>query len=281
MPSLLKLLLALLNSNKNLANFTERINKNNEKTSKMKGLLLVFAFLILALVSFAQNNQCDYKVEVLVDREEFNQTNFTWKMKATKLDGIATNITGTAEIEDSSSHVVKSYKPWISEAIYKQKTSSEYSPNLKDGNYKIKAEIYVVCDDTDKENNVEVKSIKIKSDSKTGASKQQSENNNQLPQPKTKINDSEINKFAINETKEENNQQSIIQMTSSKETASQEPENVIQLKNSSKENQKLQAAIVQEPKIVYESSNEKVKSLILIFLLILSILFNIVLIWKR
>lgn len=39
--------------------------------------------------------------------------------------------------------------------------------------------------------------------------------------------------------------------------------------------------IKSKPSVIYESSNEKAKSLIMIFLLVLSILLNIVLIWKR
>ena len=129
----------------------------------MRLFVIIFVFVILLLdISFAQQSQCDYKVEVLADSQEFTKENFTWSMKATKIDGMATNITGTAKIEDSNNKIVKNYKPWTSESISRQKTSSKYSPNLNYGEYKITAEISVDCNDTDKSNNADVKMISIK-----------------------------------------------------------------------------------------------------------------------
>jgi len=60
-----------------------------------------------------------------------------------------------------------------------------------------------------------------------------------------------------------------------------EEDSIIQLKDNNKGKNELTTDAVQEPKIAYESSNEKAKGLIIIFLLSLSILLNIVLIWRR
>ena len=99
-------------------------------------LIPIFAVL-LSSVSFAQQSSCDYKVEVMTDEDEFEKENFKWRMKATKIEGMPTNITGIAEIEDSKGEIVRKYRPWVNESISKQKTSSQYTPNLKEGIYKI------------------------------------------------------------------------------------------------------------------------------------------------
>ena len=128
----------------------------------MKGIsLILVSAILLSYAASAQQSQCDYKVEILVDGEEFGPEDFTWRMKATKVEGKSTNITGTAEIK-SDGRIAKSYKPWTSASIAKQKTSNEYSPNLKPGEYEIAAEIKVDCDDTNKENNKDAKTIRIK-----------------------------------------------------------------------------------------------------------------------
>ena len=58
--------------------------------------------------------------------------------------------------------LIKSYKPWASLAISRQKTSSSYSPNLKDGKYTLTSEISLDCNDTDKSNNMDSKQFSIK-----------------------------------------------------------------------------------------------------------------------
>lgn len=169
----------------------------------MKGIIIYIIFVIsLSYGSFAQQNGCDYKVEIITNNTEFRKEEFFWRMKAIKLYGESTNITGIAEIVDSKGNIIKKYNPWTNESISKQKTSNEFSANLKENEeYKIAAEIKVECNDENKDNNVKI--IKIKGKNK---------------------------------------------------------ENIA---------------------IVYKSSNEKVKDLILIFLLGFSILFNVILIWKR
>src|SRR3989338_8623515 len=130
----------------------------------MKGIFIIILLaLMLSKSSFAQT--CDYRVEIMADGEEFKKEDFKWRMMATKIDGKSTNITGTAEIK-SDGKTIKSYKPWTSASIAKQKTSSEYSPNLKGGRYEIEAEIDVKCDDTNNGNNIDTKNIVIKGEEK-------------------------------------------------------------------------------------------------------------------
>ncbi|MBI2649782.1 hypothetical protein HYX04_00545 [Candidatus Woesearchaeota archaeon] len=227
--------------------------------------------MLLARASFAQQPSCDYKVEILVDAEEFEKDDFKWRMRATKIEGKSTNITGIAEIEDSSGKTAKNYKPWTSQSISKQKTSSEYTPNLKPGEYKITAEINVECDDTNKGNNADTKEIKIKGATQEAINK------------KAKTEDAEeaVNTLASNVEKE---QITLKTAKTAAKPADEETENTIQLAN--KNTQKIQqqpmtANTAQAPEIAYESSNDKAKGLIMVFLLTLSILLNIILIWKR
>ena len=235
----------------------------------MKGIFLIFIFVLFALATFAQST-CDYKVEILLGDDEFKIEEFTWRMKATKIEGGSTNITGTAEIKDSNDKTVKTYKPWTKASISKQKTSSEYTPNLKPGKYEITAEISVECDDTNKENNIDVKTIKIKDS-----------------EEETKSNENDNEDLDIKSTEITNKQtetKTIQKPVTKKPTIAEETDNTIELKSkNTQKNQELQttAAVIQTPQNVYVSSNEKAKNLILIFLLTLSILLNIILIWKR
>ena len=236
----------------------------------MKKLVIFLLFgMIYVDISFAQQT-CDYKIEIIIDGEEFEIEDFKWRMMSTKIGGKSTNITGTAEIEDLNGKTVKSYKPWTSQSISKQKTSSEYTPNLKPGEYKITAEINVECDDTNKDNNVDTKEIKIK---------------DEIEEPKNNENKSkDIEANTENTLASDADNEQIATKTTPK-TADEEIENTIQLtdKNTQKiqESQPITTSAMQTPQIVYESSNEKAKDLIMISLLSLSILLNIILIWKR
>ncbi|MBI2541988.1 hypothetical protein HYV80_04730 [Candidatus Woesearchaeota archaeon] len=241
----------------------------------MKKLAIFLLFSVVYMnFSFAQAT-CDYKVEILADGDEFEAEEFKWRMKATKIEGKSTNITGTAKIEDSGGRAVKSYKPWTSQSISKQKTSSEYSPNLKPGEYKITAEIKVECDDTDKSNNEDEKEIEIKGEIKEKTSK-------------SSKNDEET---ADEGTGGEQRQQTAkTTQTAAKEKpskqATEELENTVELKSQAvQRNKELPATanIISNEKIetVYASSNERAKGWIMALLLTISVLLNIILIWKR
>ncbi|MBI2654576.1 hypothetical protein HYX02_07275 [Candidatus Woesearchaeota archaeon] len=240
----------------------------------MRIIILLLVFMVSMQYVVAQQ-QCDYGIEILVGGEEFEQEDFKWRMKATKIEGIPTNITGTAKIENSDGKTIKSYKPWTSQPISKQKTSNEYTPNLKPGNYEISAEINVNCDDTNKDNNKDEKKIEIKGEAKE--TKSQNSKNNEVKDETTAENP---NKKQI-QTKSKTTQNTV-----TKPAKDEGADNIIQLKDKDNKNQikPITSDTIKSTKnqeIVYISSNEKAKNLILVFLLTLSILLNIVLIWRR
>lgn len=241
----------------------------------MKGIVISILFMsFFSLHSFAQ--ECDYKVEILADGNEFDSQDFKWRMRTTKIGGKSTNITGTAEIE-SDGNTIKSYKPWTSDSIAKQKTSNEYSPNLKPGSYEITAEISVDCDDTDKDNNIDKKEITIKGTEEAKTEK------NEGHEPK-KSENKEQQTSLQSATKKNSVSESKSQQSLTKSNSAEELDNIIELK--SQNNQKIQEAsitanAIQNPELVYESSSGRAKGWIMVFLLTLSILLNIVLIWKR
>ena len=87
-------------------------------------------------------------------------------MRASKLNGQSTNITGTAKIEDLFGNIIKEYNPWTNDSSTYQKTSSEYSPSLEEGKiYIITANLETQCNDTNTENNIDQKTITIKGSS--------------------------------------------------------------------------------------------------------------------
>ena len=249
----------------------------------MKVIPLAIIFVIsLAYASFAQRAACDYKVEILINNSEFETKDFSWRMRATAIFGKSTNITGTAEIEDSKGQIVRKYKPWTNESVSKQKTSNTYSPNLKEGQYKIISRIDVECDDINKDNNADIKIIKINAENKemTNAVNQSNIQNNFV---EYKMNNSIKNEttspVVINQAVEN---KTVLENESEKLIANEE-DNVIQLKsaNNKKVEVKSTTDAVKKTGIVYESSNEKAKNLIIVFILALSVLLNIVLIWRR
>ena len=239
----------------------------------MKALMIILTLIIsLSYASYAQQSLCDYKVEILLNGTEFIKEEFKWRMKATKLQGTSTNITGTAEIIDSQGNSVKKYSPWKQESISRQKTSSTYSPNLNDGEYKIISKINVECDDANNYNNADIKIIKIKPENEgTKESLKETEY-------KTKISDV---KTDATETK---NEAAIFQNNETRELDMSDEFNdeiILTANKTEKNNEKITTNAIKENKIIYESSNEKARNLIVFFLLALSILLNIVLIWRR
>lgn len=248
----------------------------------MRSLCVVIMFLLLlTLTSFAQQSTCDYKVEILIDGNEFNAEDFAWRMKATRAEGVSTNITGTAEIK-LNGKTVKSYKPWSSDPISRQKTSSGYSPNLKPGDYEITAEIDVECSDTNKGNNIASKEIKI-----NGEVEKERGNNDKGKEKEAATNEGVGDESTSGKADEEAVLVSTLQKATTKKPAeSEETDNIIHSTTSNNKNRLTDSTIsavsaVQQPRIVYESGNEKAKGMVMVFLLVLSVLLNAVLIWKR
>ena len=253
----------------------------------MKIFIILLMLLASIPYSFAQS-QCDYQVEVLVNGSEFGTNEFAWRMRAFHIQGKSTNITGIAKIKDIDGNVIKKYAPWTNDSISKQKTSSEYSPNLKEGEYKIISEIDVECDDTNKNNNIVAKTIKIKPDIKNEVKAiaplqdipiLKNEDKGQITQ--TIIANDSVNS-SQNITAGQN-KNPIPNSVSEEQIKDKETDNVIYSSPKEIQNSKITptADAVKEFKIIYESGNEKAKNMVIFFLLGLSILLNVVLIWKR
>lgn len=255
-------------------------------------IIIAFAVLLLSVpYSFAQP-QCDYKIEIVVNGSDFHPSDFKWRMRAVKIEGISTNITGTARIEDSSGNIVKNYKPWTSDSISKQKTSSEYSPNLDEGQYKIISEINVDCDDSNKGNNIDYRIIKISPEPKSEAKPRHEDENIQEVQSKAGMQDSVKSQDhikivenptgpvqAANNSQNESGEFSISLGPQARES----DEDTIHLgkkDNQKSDNVPLAAGVVRDD-VAYRSSNEKAYNMAILFLLAVSLIFNIVLIWKR
>lgn len=238
-------------------------------------------FILISHFSAAQQPECDYKVDIIANGQEFEKEGFRWRMKAVRLEGGPTNITGRARIE-SAGKMIKEYNPWTSDPISKQKTSGEYSPNLREGEYKITAEINTECYDANKENNIGIKLITIKSGSAERIEIPVVNNN---PIQKLNVESQLAGNTAA--SKAENAENSPFNGSGFREQANPEETNnaacPIQ-ENASKDSKPIPTSnaakeTVYEP--VYESSNEKAKNLIVYLLLGTSILLNVVLIWKR
>ena len=124
-------------------------------------MVAILFLVLLTGISAAETNDCNYKIEILLNSSIYAPSDFAWKMKATKISGVSTNITSAAKIEDSGGKIIKTYRPWASDPISKQKTSGEYSPNLKEGQYKLTSEISVDCNDIDKSNNIDSENFEV------------------------------------------------------------------------------------------------------------------------
>lgn len=250
----------------------------------MKIILIILLFLVLlTAVSAAETSDCDYKIEILLNSSVYTPSDFAWKMKATKISGASTNITATARIEDSNGKLIKTYKPWTSDPISRQKTSGEYSPNLKEGDYRIISEISVDCNDVDKSNNIDSENFAIASaanensqqDSKEEILIAQNQPASSVPVENVPAENNPVTAVAENKMNIENNTNEL--------PAAQKPteyDNEITLLNSDEESDNVPQDS-SNPESIYESSNEKSKQIVLYVLLGFSVLLNIILIWKR
>jgi len=223
--------------------------------------LILLSSVVLSLTVFAKE-ECDYGVETIMDGVEYKKDKLIWKIKAIRYEGKSTNITGTAEIETFDGNLIKSYKIWNNESISKQKTSKEYSSILSNGNYRLNSQILVQCDDTKPENNIVSKLIII-----NGANKDRKEVSNvKIAPAMNNASSNSVNKDQFGA------EESIGQIENVK---------AFDIANNSN-------CYFMEPNasaigldIAYKSSSEKAKNLVVILVLGLSILLNIVLIWKR
>jgi len=107
---------------------------------------------------------CDYAVEFILAKAVFdNSSEFSFKIRASKVSGQKTNFTMRAKIEDLNGRLIKSYKPFTNQSITRQRTSSEFTPNLGEGkSYFIDSNITIQCNDTNPINNFDARIITIK-----------------------------------------------------------------------------------------------------------------------
>ncbi|MBI2522788.1 lamin tail domain-containing protein [Candidatus Woesearchaeota archaeon] len=107
---------------------------------------------------------CDYAVEFILAKTVFdNSSEFSFKIRASKVSGIPTNFTARAKIEDLNGKLIREYAPFTNESITKQKTSTGYTPNLEEGkSYFMDSNITAECSDTNLGNNFDTRIITIK-----------------------------------------------------------------------------------------------------------------------
>jgi hypothetical protein len=114
--------------------------------------------------SIISKQGCDFAVEFILTKIIFqNSSEFSFKVRASKVSGSSTNFTVRAKIEDLNGKLIKEYKPFTNQSITKQRTSATHTPNLEEGkSYTIYSNITVQCNDTNQENNFDRRIVTIK-----------------------------------------------------------------------------------------------------------------------
>ena len=107
---------------------------------------------------------CDYAVEFILAKAVFDDASeFSFKVRASKIKGSKTNFTSRAKIEDLNGKLIREYNPFTNQSITKQRTSTEYTPNLEEGkSYFMDSNITVQCNDTNAKNDFDARIITIK-----------------------------------------------------------------------------------------------------------------------
>lgn len=107
---------------------------------------------------------CDYAVNFILEKTLFdNSSDFSFKIRASKISGIATNFSMRAKIEDMNGKLMKEYSPFTNDSITTQRTSSELTPNLEEGkSYILYSNITTDCADSINESNFDTEIITIK-----------------------------------------------------------------------------------------------------------------------
>lgn len=122
--------------------------------------IILILILITPVTVYASTNNCDWKVETLSNNIFENKTDFKFRYLIERIDGNKTNVILIRTIEDVNGNLIKSYDNY-SQEITNKHTTPYLSPNLDDGVYLIKGEIFPNCNDIDLENNLESKLIII------------------------------------------------------------------------------------------------------------------------
>lgn len=114
--------------------------------------------------SVIDKEECDYAIAFLLPKLIFDSySDFSFQARISNIEGMPTNFTATGKIEDFNGELVKDYKFFTDEEIKTQRTSSKYSPNLKEGkSYILSADLTVKCNDSKLDNNLAMETIIIK-----------------------------------------------------------------------------------------------------------------------
>ena len=107
---------------------------------------------------------CDYAVNFILSKTLFdNSSDFSFKIRASKISGTSTNFTMRAKIEDLNGKFIRDYAPFTNDSITTQRTSSELTPNLDEGkSYIMDSNITTECNDTTTQDNFDTQIITIK-----------------------------------------------------------------------------------------------------------------------
>ena len=114
--------------------------------------------------STLDNDQCDYSIDLILSKTVFdNASDFSFRARASKVSGSATNFSAFGKIEDLNGKIMQEYKFFSDEEITTQRTSSRYSPNLQEGkSYLLSANLSVLCNDENIDNNLNNEIVTIK-----------------------------------------------------------------------------------------------------------------------
>ncbi len=142
------------------------------------------------LNSVVNQNDCDWNVFVLTEKDIFNITEFEFKVRLEKIKGEnKQNFTIKRKIINSENKVIKDYELLDVENVLNSKTLGPYSPNL-DGNdaYYLNVNITnLTCNDNNLNNNYNSKLVFIKDNSVVTLSGSNSSNNEGLNKNESKL----------------------------------------------------------------------------------------------
>ena len=124
----------------------------------MKFYLIIFFIIILSSISISE--ECDWKVEIYSDNIFLNKTDFEFGYRIAKISGGRANMTLNGSIETVYGEILRNYNRNIINVVERHAVS-DFSPDLNDGVYLIKGEIFPDCNDTMLENNVDYKLVII------------------------------------------------------------------------------------------------------------------------
>ena len=107
---------------------------------------------------------CDVSIEFILAKTVFdNSSEFSFKIRVSKISGTKNNFTLRAKIEDLNGKLIREYRPFTNQSITRQRTTSSFTPNLEEGkSYFMGSNVTTQCNDTNMNNNFDNRLITIK-----------------------------------------------------------------------------------------------------------------------